>query len=105
MFVVFGNNASTLKMQIQIISTYDEMQSAFNQMFSEAIKSLPIGEASKTPIILSGDELKTQLGITIQTLIRWRQKGKIPFLQVDSSIRYDLNKVIDALENKKRVTK
>lgn len=43
------------------------------------------------------------LDITEPTIIRWRNKGKIPFMQIGSSIRYDLNAVIKALEvtNKK----
>ncbi|MEJ5994965.1 helix-turn-helix domain-containing protein [Pedobacter sp. Du54] len=90
-------------MQIQIISTYDEMQSAFSEMFAEAVKLLPAKETAAAPYIVSGDELKTQLGVTIQTVIRWRKKGKIPFLQLGSSIRYDLNEVVKALEvNSKR---
>ncbi|MEO9257053.1 MAG: helix-turn-helix domain-containing protein, partial [Crocinitomicaceae bacterium] len=55
--------------------------------------------------IITGEELGKKLGVTIQTLIRWRQKGKIPFLQVGSSIRYDLHKVIEALEKKDKVKK
>lgn len=55
--------------------------------------------------IISGEELCKKLGLTIQTLIRWRQKGKVPFLQIGSSIRYDLNKVIEALEKKDKVKK
>ena len=50
------------------------------------------------PDIITGEELCKKLDVTIQTLIRWRQKGKIPYLQIGSSIRYDLNKVLDAIE-------
>ena len=50
------------------------------------------------PDIITGEELCKKLDVTIQTLIRWRQKGKIPYLQLGSSIRYDLNKVLDAIE-------
>ncbi|MBC7616635.1 MAG: helix-turn-helix domain-containing protein [Pedobacter sp.] len=85
-------------MQIQIISTYDEMQSAFNQMFTEAVKSLPAKEVTQAPHIVNGNTLTSELGVTIQTIIRWRNKNKIPFLKIGSSIRYDLNAVIKALE-------
>lgn len=62
---------------------------------------------SYIPAIITGEELCKKLDVTIQTLIRWRQKGKIPYLQIGSSIRYDLNKVIEALEvgKKKGATK
>lgn len=80
------------------------MQKAFNEMFAEAVKTLPTGETTPAPHIISGAELKDQLGVTIQTIIRWRNKGKIPFIKLGSSIRYDLNAVIKSLEvgNKKR---
>ncbi len=38
------------------------------------------------------------LGITEPTVIRWRKKGKIPFLQIGSSVRFNLPNVLDALE-------
>jgi excisionase family DNA binding protein len=43
------------------------------------------------------------LGVTEPTIIRWRKKGKIPFLQIGSSIRFNLPAVIAALEVKKKV--
>lgn len=54
------------------------------------------------PEIMTGEELCKKLDVTIQTLIRWRHKGKIPYLQLGSSIRYDFNKVIKAIEINKR---
>lgn len=45
-------------------------------------------------------QLSEFLGVSVQTLIRWRQKGKIPFIEVGSAIRYDKSKVIKALEKK-----
>ena len=80
------------------------------QMFKEELINF-FSEPNKdpnqnyTPEIINGDALCKKLGVTIQTLIRWRQKGKIPFLQIGSSIRYDLNKVLDCLEDKKKGAK
>jgi excisionase family DNA binding protein len=88
-------------MQIQLITTHEEMQETFNRMFAEAIKVLPTNEPSPLPTINTGEELCKQLGVTIQTLIRWKHKGNVPFMQIGSSIRYDLNKVLQTLENKK----
>jgi excisionase family DNA binding protein len=45
--------------------------------------------------------LCTFLNITEPTLIRWRKKGKIPFLQIGSRILYQKSAVISALENRK----
>ena len=52
----------------------------------------------QTPNIVNNDLVCQRLGISLPTLIRWRQKGKIPFMQIGSAIRYDLNKVIAAIE-------
>ena len=85
------------------------MEASFNnlpQMISELLDKVgnlerimgnPVKSESK-PEIITGEDLCKKLDITIQTLIRWRQKGKIPYLQIGSSIRYDLNKVLDAIE-------
>jgi excisionase family DNA binding protein len=46
--------------------------------------------------------LCTFLGVTEPTVIRWRKKGVIPFYTVGTAVRYDLTKVIAALETKKK---
>jgi hypothetical protein len=91
-------------MQIQIITTEEQMQGVFSRALDRAVQSFPLKETQPEPIILTGEQLKDKLDVTIQTLIRWRQKGKIPYLQIGASIRYDLNKVLDALTvgNKKK---
>ena len=48
-------------------------------------------------------ELCAFLGVTEPTIIRWRKKGKIPFLQIGSSIRFNLSAVVSALEVKKKI--
>ena len=88
---------------IQIISSHEALQETFNQMFKDALKSLPKQEAEKATILLTGEELCKKLGVTIQTLIRWRHKGKIPFLRIGSSIRYDFIKVLEAIEVTKKI--
>ncbi|MDR7130337.1 excisionase family DNA binding protein [Algoriphagus sp. 4150] len=52
--------------------------------------------------ILDTDQLMAKLGITRPTLSKWRKEGRIPFIQVGSVVRYDLDKVLEALESKKR---
>ena len=47
-------------------------------------------------------ELCSFLDITQPTLIRWRKKGKVPFLKIGSRILYQKSAVLSALENKKR---
>lgn len=62
-------------------------------------------QESKPKIILDTDELMQKLGITRPTLSKWRKEGRIPFIQVGSVVRYDLDKVLEALESKKRRSK
>jgi len=46
-------------------------------------------------------ELCVFLGVTEPTIIRWRVKGKIPFLKIGSRILYQKSAVLAALVNKK----
>ncbi|WP_353890996.1 helix-turn-helix domain-containing protein [Algoriphagus sediminis] len=57
---------------------------------------------SKPKLILTTDQLMLKLGVTRPTLSKWRKEGRIPFIQEGSVVRYDLEKVLEALENKKR---
>lgn len=59
-------------------------------------------EESKPRTILDTDQLMAKLGVTRPTLSKWRKEGRIPFIQVGAVVRYDLEKVLEALENKKR---
>lgn len=50
-------------------------------------------------------QLCEYLNITEPTVIRWRQKGKIPFFQIGSAVRYDKNEVMEALRINKQKTR
>ena len=89
-------------MQIQIITTHEEMQQLFDGYHEKSLLNHQAKAHQSNPIIINGEELAKQLGVTIQTLIRWRKKEKIPFFRIGSSIRYDLNKVLEALESGKK---
>jgi excisionase family DNA binding protein len=54
-----------------------------------------------TPPINTKDLCKF-LNVTEPTISRYRKNGKIPFYYIGSHIRYDLKKVVSALENKRR---
>ena len=51
---------------------------------------------------ISGKELCGYLGITLPTLIRYRNKGKIPSIKIGSKIMYNKDDVVKALENKSK---
>ena len=48
--------------------------------------------------LINSRELLEKLGISPPTLFRWREKGKIPYLRVGESIKYNLADVIKAIE-------
>ena len=50
---------------------------------------------------LSQKELCSFLGISEPTIIRWKKKGKIPFMNIGSAVRYNVNDVLKAIEKKK----
>ena len=92
--------------QIQIISTQDELQAYFNQSVENALKNLgfPGSVAAKGPEEkpITVKELQEFLGVTEATIIRWRKKGKIPFMQLGSRILFNRSAVLTALESKKK---
>lgn len=47
---------------------------------------------------VSSKELSRYLKVTEQTIATYRKKGKIPFIQIGSAVRYNLNSVVKALE-------
>jgi hypothetical protein len=62
----------------------------------------PLTSSSLPPTEVINEEVLCQrLGITHPTAIRWRQRGKIPFLQIGSAIRYDWQNVLKSLEQKR----
>jgi hypothetical protein len=91
---------------LQIITTEEGLNDLMLKSFKWAMSNMAVpAPDQKATIIIDGEDLSKKLGITIQTLIRWRQKGKIPYLQIGNSIRYDLHKVLDSLESKNKGAK
>lgn len=91
--------------QIQIIGVPADIQAWVEASVSTAFEKLSINSTEKLTAInnkpVTAPELCQYLNISPPTLIRWRKKGKIPFLKIGGSIRYDKVAVIAAIENKK----
>lgn len=51
--------------------------------------------------IINTEELCNRLNISEPTAIKWRKKGKLPSINVGSSIRYNWVSVVAALEKQK----
>jgi excisionase family DNA binding protein len=94
-------------LQIQIISTPSELQalidSSVKQAFEKLSPNFKRDETNDTPV--STKEICKFLNITEPTLIRWRQKGKIPFLRIGGRLMYQKSAVVEALSKNTRVTK
>ncbi len=89
-------------MQIQIITTHQELQETLDLAVKNALKDKAVNDSTDLIEIIDTKELCKRLGITEPTVIRWRQKGKIPYLQIGSAVRFDFRAVIKALEISKR---
>ena len=57
-------------------------------------------QKNKSKTILDTNQLMAKLSVTRPTLSKWRKANRIPFIQVGSVVRYDLDKVLEALESK-----
>jgi excisionase family DNA binding protein len=75
------------------------------QLIRDELTSLaPKGDKDKSVLPpITTKQLCEFLRVTEPTIIRWRKKGKIPFMQIGSSVRFDLSAVVSALEVKKRI--
>ena len=79
------------------------------QLFREELETY-FGNSSQNKQIPQKDEqpvttkqLCEFLRVTEPTIIRWRKKGKIPFMQIGSAVRFNLPAVISALEVKRKI--
>lgn len=92
--------------QIQIISDPEELQQYFDIALDKALKrytGFKVGEVNpeaEKPV--NTKDICEFLDVTEPTLIRWRNKGKIPFLQIGSRILYQKSAVLKALKNQEQ---
>jgi excisionase family DNA binding protein len=89
--------------QIQIITTPVGIQEFIDAAVQSAFNRLNLSTgplpSQEQPVTVK--ELCSFLGVTEPTIIRWRKKGKIPFMQVGSRVLFQKSVVLKALENKK----
>ena len=78
--------------------TLEELTELFRGIVAEhRVQPLPETLPQK---LITEKELCQYLGISLPTAIRYRQKRKIPFVKIGSSIRYNVEEVLKALTNK-----
>jgi excisionase family DNA binding protein len=87
----------------------NDLQTLIIDSVNDCLKNSPDSKFNipviKSKTILDTDQLMEKLGVTRPTLSKWRKEGRIPFIQVGAVVRYDLDKVLESLENKKRRSK
>lgn len=82
-----------------MINPFDELNDKLVRI--ESLLAVPLSANNDCQPIekpITTKELCDFLNISEPTIIRWRKKGKIPFLQVGSSLRFSKASVIKALE-------
>jgi excisionase family DNA binding protein len=82
-----------------IITSAEDLRQIIREELS---KSAPVEAARPIEAPITTAQLCDFLNVTEPTIIRWRKKGKIPFLQLGSSIRYDKAAVLAALDGGKK---
>lgn len=87
-----------------IMDILDQITQVFRQMIREELAGSIQSETRivelKKPV--NQKDLCAFLGLSEPTIIRWRKKGKIPFIQIGSTIRYDIEAVLAALAGNKK---
>jgi excisionase family DNA binding protein len=51
--------------------------------------------------LVSAAELARKLGVPPVTIYSWKRRGKIPYIQLERCIRFDLSEIKDWLEKRK----
>lgn len=87
------------------LATESQLKSVVIECVKEALQDLPPtthpNQGGNSPEVIDTKELLLRLSLSEPTIIRYRQKGVIPFLQIGNAIRYDYQKVLEALEKRK----
>ena len=96
-----NRNFEDMSKAISILFFIEPIKEAMRDVMKE-FKATENG-ISKNEVVrkpITTKELCEFLGVTGQTIIRWKKKGKIPFFRIGSAVRFDLDKVLKALEEK-----
>jgi len=88
-------------MQNLVLVQVDELRQIIREELFSNLPEQQVQKAFSKP--KTQKELCEFLSLSEPTIISWRNKGKIPYMQIGSAIRYDSDAVIKALEvNQKR---
>ena len=83
--------------QIPIDELVLKIKEAILQEFQPSVEN----SSKKIEKPVTTKQLCSFLGVTEPTVLRWRQKGRIPFFMIGSAVRFNLSEVIEALKKQK----
>ena len=85
-----------------IVITQEALEAAIAKVVDSRIAQFSgVTTATAAKEIIDTKELIKRLNITGPTVIRMRKRKALPFIQIGTSIRYEWDAVLKALENKK----
>lgn len=66
----------------------------------QAIRTTPGLQVAPPPEIIDVDEACKRLNISRPTLLSWKAKGRIPYIQEDKVLRFEWNSVVTSLQKR-----
>lgn len=93
---------------MEVVSKIIELRKkkGLKDLVSDAVKKRDSNyENEKSGIRLEQYEAAKFLGVTIQTLIRWKKENLIPYYQVGKRIFYIKSELLDALRKNPKLNK
>jgi hypothetical protein len=82
-----------------ILTTPEALEEYFNNRVQKISEDKPLQAPTKE--IIDSKTLRERLNISEPTELRLRKRKKLPFIYLGSSIRYEWNEVLHALQKQK----
>ncbi len=72
----------------------------FLELMSDNAAGLPDKTHGRT--VRGINNLAAELGVSVPTVHKWKKQGKIPFSQIGRIVQFDLDKVNEAINGRKK---
>lgn len=81
-----------------IIVTPSELEQLIKKVVEDCLSKMPAHSLDPPKEIIDSETLCKRLNLSNVTVIKYRKKGKIPFLIIGDAIRFEWNAVLQALK-------